>query len=85
MLARDPGLLEQLERLTPSRYEGRVYRVVWSDRSPLQGSSGKSGRWNSPNGAFEILNTSVASEGADAEFESFWSLFEQRPDRKALT
>lgn len=42
------------------------------------------GRWNSPEGEFEILNTSLTDKGADAEFEAFWSLFEQRPDRKAL-
>ena len=42
------------------------------------------GRWNSPDCQFEVLNTSLEPEGADAEFEAFWSLFEQRPNRRAL-
>jgi len=84
MLERDPGLLEQLEDCPQGTLEGVTNRVVWADRSPVQGSNGKRGRWNSPDGDFEILNTSLLAEGADAEFESFWSLFEQRPDRKAL-
>ena len=42
------------------------------------------GRWNSADGSFEVLNTSMTSEGARAEFEAFWFLFDQRPDRPAL-
>ena len=84
MLERDPDLLERLEACVEELFEGIVYRVVWVDRSPVQGSSVARGRWNSPDSEFETLNTSLASEGADAEFEAFWSLFEQRPDRPAL-
>ena len=84
MLERDPYLLEHLEGCRQKRFEGVVNRVVWADRSPIQGSSGKRGRWNSPDCQFEVLNTSFAAEGAAAEFEAFWSLFEQRPDRRAL-
>ncbi len=84
MLERDPGLLEQLESCPQRPFEGDTNRVVWADKSPLQGSNGKRGRWNSPDSEFEVLNTSFMAEGADAEFETFWSLFEQRPDRKAL-
>ena len=84
MLERDPDLLERLESYVHEPFEGIVYRVVWADGSPVQGSSVARGRWNSPDSEFEALNTSLASEGAGAEFEAFWSLFEQRPDRPAL-
>ena len=84
MLERDPDLLAHLESYREGPFEGGVHRVVWADRSPVQGSSGARGRWNSPDSQFEVLNTSFMSEGAKAEFEAFWSLFEQRPDRQAL-
>ena len=85
MLERDPDLLEHLEGRRQEPFEGVVNRVVWVDKSPLQGSNGARGRWNSPDCQLEVLNTSFAEEGASAEFEAFWSLFEQRPDRRALT
>ena len=84
MLERDPDLLEYLEGCRQRRFDGFVSRVVWADRSAVQGSNGARGRWNSPDCQFEVLNTSLEAEGADAEFEAFWSLFEQRPDRRAL-
>ena len=84
MLERDPDLLEHLESCREGPFEGAVHRVVWADRSPVQGSSGARGRWSSPDSQFEVLNTSFIPEGANAEFEAFWSLFEQRPDRQAL-
>ena len=84
MLERDPELLEYLESCRHGRFDGIVKRVVWADRSPIQGSNSGRGRWNSPDCQFEVLNTSLAAEGADAEFEAFWLLFEQRPDRRAL-
>ena len=83
MPERDPALLEQLEGLAKGSFEGVVYRVVWRDRSAVQGSSAGRGRWNDPDRAFEILNTSLERDGAAVEFEAFWSLFEQRPDREA--
>lgn len=84
MLERDPDLLAHLEGWREGPFEGAVHRVVWADRSPVQGSSGARGRWSSPDSQFEVLNTSLMPEGASAEFEAFWSLFEQRPDRQAL-
>ena len=84
MLERDPDLLERVEACVQQVFEGTVHRVVWADASPLQGSSVARGRWNSPNSGFEVLNTSMKGDGAAAEFEAFWSLFEQRPDRAAL-
>ena len=84
MLERDPELLEYLEGCRQKPFEGIVNRVVWVNRSPLRGSIGARGRWNSPDRLFEVLNTSLEAKGADAEFEAFWSLFEQRPDRRAL-
>ncbi len=84
MLQRDPDLLERLEECAQRPFTGIVHRVVWADGSPLRGSSLAGGRWNSPDGSFEVLNTSLEAEGAGAEFEAFWSLFEQRPDKAAL-
>ena len=84
MLRRDPELLEYLERFRQEPFEGVVNRVVWAERSPIQGSNNASGRWSSPDFQFEVLNTSFSADGADAEFSAFWSLFEQRPDRQAL-
>lgn len=84
MLERDPELLAHLEGCGEGPFEGAVHRVVWRDRSPVQGSSSARGRWSSPDSQFEVLNTSFMPEGASAEFEAFWSLFEQRPDRQAL-
>ena len=84
-LERDPELLERLEGCAQEPLEGTVYRVVWADSSPIQGSSVSSGRWSSPDRDFEVLNTSFVNEGAKAEFEAFWTLFEHRPDRRALT
>ncbi len=84
MLERDPDLLEYLENRSARPFEDVVYRVVWADNSPVQGSSAARGRWSSPDGQFEVLNTSLVADGANAEFEAFWSLFEQRPDKKAV-
>ena len=84
MLERDSDLLDHLERCREGPFEGSVHRVVWSDRSPVEGSIIARGRWSSRDSGFEILNTSFTAEGANAEFEAFWSLFEQRPDRQAL-
>ena len=83
MRARGPELIARLEGCAKGPFEGIVHRVVWSDGSPVQGSRSARGRWNSPQGGFEVLNTALEGEGARAEFEAFWSLFEQRPDRPA--
>lgn len=85
MLERDPELLDRLESCVQEPFEGTVYRVVWANSSPLQGSSVSMGRWNSPNSKFEVLNTSFVSQGATAEFKAFWTLFEYRPDRPAVS
>ena len=83
MQARDPDLLERLEGLTKGPFDGVAYRVVWRDRSAVQGSSSGRSRWNDPEQQFEVLNTSLARDGAAAEFGAFRSLFEQRPDKRA--
>lgn len=84
-MLRDPELLEFLEGIDARPWSGFAYRVVWQESNPALGSSGKRGRWSSPRGEFEILYTSLEKSGAEAEFEAFWTLFEQRPDRTALT
>ena len=84
MTQHDPDLLERLEALDRGAFEGVAYRVVWWDRSAVQGSSGSGGRWNDPARRFEILNTSLERDGAAAEFEAFWSLFEQRSHVEGL-
>ena len=76
--------LERLEGIDTQPWSGLVYRVAWEGGDPAQGSSGKKGRWSSPRGEFEILYTSLQQAGAEAEFEAFGMLFEQRPDRSAL-
>ena len=44
MLERDPDLLEYLEGCCHRRFDGFVNRVVWADRSPIQGSNSGRGR-----------------------------------------
>ncbi len=84
-MLRDPDLLEFLESVDVQPWSGRVFRAAWAERDPTHGSSAKLGRWSSPRGDFEVLYTSLERAGADAEFEAFWSLFEQRPDKPVLT
>jgi len=84
-MLRDPSLLAYLEDLRNKPWTGRVFRTAWVSVGPTVGSGGSSGRWNSPTGDFEVLNTSLEKIGAEREFEAFWSLFVQRPDKKAMT
>lgn len=61
----DRALLDALERLDPTPYDGDVWRVVIAGRSPLIGSSAK-GRWSEPQGS-EVLYTSTERDGALTE------------------
>ena len=53
-------------------------------RAPSKAATARGGAGTVRIVQFEVLNTSLVAEGANAEFEAFWSLFEQRPDRQAL-
>ncbi len=61
---RDSTLLDAIEASAASKFEGSVWRVVRGDRDPLQVSS-PGGRWD--DGTFDILYTSLESDGALAE------------------
>lgn len=61
---RDNTLLDAIEASTATKFEGSVWRVVRGDRDPLQASS-PGGRWD--DGTFDVLYTSLESDGALAE------------------
>jgi hypothetical protein len=61
----DRALLDALEAIEPSAFEGRVWRITRKGREPLRGSVAK-GRWT-PNRECEVLYTSLTKEGALAE------------------
>ena len=61
---RDNTLLDAIEAATATKFEGSVWRVVRGDRDPLQVSS-PDGRWD--DGTFDVLYTSLESDGALAE------------------
>ncbi len=61
----DRALLDALEALEPEAFSGEVWRVTGRGRDPLRGSAAP-GRWT-PQGAFEVLYTSLEREGALAE------------------
>jgi len=61
---RDPALLDALGAFDRVRYTGETWRVVRDGRDPLQGSA-SGGRWDPT--LFDVLYTSLASDGAVAE------------------
>ena len=61
----DRAILDALEGLESETIEKTVWRVVRKGRDPLRGAVAN-GRWNAI-GEFEVLYTSLASEGALAE------------------
>ena len=61
---RDNTLLDAIEASTATKFEGSVWRVVRGDHDPLQVSS-PGGRWD--DGTFDVLYTSLVSDGALAE------------------
>ncbi len=61
---RDNALIDALEALPATEFEGAVWRVVRGDRDPLRGSS-PGGRWD--DGTFDVLYTSDQCDGALAE------------------
>ncbi len=61
----DRAVLDALENRDSESVENTVWRVVRKGRDPLRGAVAN-GRWNAV-GEFEVLYTSLASEGALAE------------------
>jgi RES domain-containing protein len=61
---RDSQLIDALEALPHTPFEGTVWRVVRDGRDPCQ-CSASGGRWD--DGSFEVLYTSLDREGAIAE------------------
>ena len=61
---RDPALLDALDAFDRVAYSGETWRVVRERRDPLQGSA-SGGRWDPM--LFDVLYTSLASDGAVAE------------------
>ncbi|PTE07507.1 RES family NAD+ phosphorylase [Mesorhizobium helmanticense] len=61
---RDSRLIDAMEELPVTPYQGHVWRVVREGRDPCQGSSAGN-RWDT--GQFEVLYTSLERRGAIAE------------------
>jgi RES domain-containing protein len=59
--ARDPELLDEIDRFARTVFEGRVWRVVRESRDVLQASP-VGARWDP--GSFDVLYTSLDREGA---------------------
>jgi RES domain-containing protein len=75
----DRAILDALDAIDPTPFEGRAWRVTPKDREPLRGSS-THGRW-SPNGEFEVLYTSLERKGALTEIGHRLSLEPVWPSR----
>lgn len=69
--SRDPDLLDLLDARSRTAFDGTVWRVVREGRDPLEPSTGN-GRWDLQ--AFNVLYTSLDSNGAIAEIEYHLSL-----------
>lgn len=61
---RDNALIDAFEALPETVFDDIVWRVVRGDRDPLRGSA-SGGRWD--DGTFDVLYTSMESDGAVAE------------------
>src|SRR5687767_14502597 len=61
---RDRRLIDALDALPRTRFEGTVWRVAREGRDPLQ-CSASGGRWD--DGSFDVLYTSLERDGAIAE------------------
>lgn len=61
---RDLELLDKVDALPRTTYEGTVWRIAREGRDPLQGHPGAA-RWDP--GTFDVIYTSLAREGSLAE------------------
>ena len=69
--ARDHALLDALDAFKRAPFAAPVWRVAREGRDPLQAAASRS-RWC--NGAFEVLYTSLARDGAVAEIHALLNL-----------
>jgi RES domain-containing protein len=79
--ARDLTLLDQIDVLPRSRFASTAWRVVRDGRDPLQGGPSLS-RWC--NGEFDVLYTSLESDGAVAELHALLDLQPVFPSKIAF-
>lgn len=75
----DRGVLDALERIDPIPLDSSVWRITRAGRDPTRGSSAN-GRWT-PDGAAEVLYTSLERDGALAEIGFRLSLEPVWPSR----
>ncbi|MCB1463957.1 MAG: RES family NAD+ phosphorylase [Nitratireductor sp.] len=60
-MRRDNALIDALEAIEPTGFQGTVWRVIRDGRDPLQ-CSASGGRWD--DGSFDVLYTSLSRQGA---------------------
>ena len=75
----DPDLLNLLDALPKTAFEGEVFRATRQTLDPLA-SSYSNGRWMMRDGA-AVLYTSLAREGALAEISFHWGQLTPRPTK----
>ena len=73
------AILDALEAMTPTRFDGSVWRIARAGHDATRGSAAN-GRW-SPGGSVEVLYTSLEREGALAEIGYRLSLEPVWPSR----
>ena len=81
----DPELIDQIEKLPTTRFDGAVFRATGMKADPTAFSA-SGGRWAAPEieeGGFSILYTSLEAQGAIAEVASYLALLTPVP-RKPL-
>ena len=75
----DPDLLDLLDALPKTAFEGQVFRATRQTLDPLA-SSYSNGRWMMRDGA-AVVYTSLAREGALAEISFHWGQLAPRPTK----
>lgn len=78
----DPDLLDRLDALPKTTFDGEVFRATRQTLDPLA-SSYSNGRWMMRDGA-AVLYTSLAREGALAEISFHWGQLTPRPTKPVL-
>lgn len=78
----DPELLDQLDALPKTAFDGEVFRATRQTLDPLA-SSYSNGRWMMRDGA-GVLYTSLAQEGALAEISFHWGQLTPRPTKPVV-